>query len=249
MAKPIIDLDDKVVLITGGGGGLGAAHARVLADSGARVVLADLAAGAAESAAARLNEAGSAALGLGLDVTDREQWTAVVEEIGRRYGRIDALVNNAGVYEPVSLLESDERLFDLEMRVNVLGAVNGMQAVFPLMREHGGAVVNIASVAGIRGYSTAALYSASKWAVRGLSRSAAAELGRYGIRVNTICPGAMDTQMITEETRAGGGAVATIPISRPGAPEEASALVAFLISAASSYCTGQDFVIDGGMTA
>ncbi|WP_244931338.1 SDR family NAD(P)-dependent oxidoreductase [Nocardioides sp. W7] len=249
MTQPLVDLTDRVVLITGAGQGLGAAHARVLADHGARVVVTDLTAGPAEAVAAEITAGGGDALGLALDVTDRAAWAAVVDRVGERHGRIDGLVNNAGAFLRAPFLETDERLLDLHLRVNLLGPMLGMQAVVPLMRDAGGAVVNIASVAALAGYPQASAYSASKWALRGLSRTAALELGEHGIRVNCICPGAMDTQMISEEARDGRGVVAGLPIARAGRPEEASALVAFLLSSASSYCTGQEFVIDGGMKA
>lgn len=249
MVQPVVDLTDKVVLITGAGQGMGASHARVLAAHGARVVVTDMTAAPAEEVAAGIEAGGGDALGLALDVTDRAAWTAVVDRVAERHGRIDGLVNNAGAYVRAPFLETDERTLELHFRVNVVGPTLGMQAVFPLMRDAGGAVVNISSVAGLGGYPQASAYAASKWALLGLSRTAALELGEHGIRVNAVCPGAMDTQMISEESRAGGGAVGGLPIPRAGRPEEASALVAFLLSSASSYCTGQEFVIDGGMKA
>lgn len=249
MASPVVDLSNKVILITGAGQGMGASHARVFAEQGARVVVTDVAAGPAEAVAAELNAAGADALGLALDVTDRDAWIAVVDQIGARHGRIDGLVNNAGAYVRAPFLKTDERTLDLHMRVNVQGPMFGMQTVVPLMSAAGGSVVNVASVAGLGGYPQAGAYAASKWALLGLSRTAALELGEHGIRVNAICPGAMDTQMISEEARSGRGVVAGLPIARAGRPEEASALVAFLLSDASSYCTGQEFVIDGGMKA
>lgn len=249
MVQPLIDLNDKVVLITGGGQGMGAAHARVLAAHGAKVVVTDVSSEPTDAVAAEVTAAGGQAMSLALDVTDSAAWAAVVEQVGARHGRIDGLVNNAGAYLRAPFLETDERTLDVQLRVNVHGPMLGMQAVVPLMRGAGGAVVNVASVAALGGYPQASAYAASKWALRGLSRTAALELGEHGIRVNCICPGAMDTQMISEEARAGRGVVAGLPISRAGRPEEASSLVAFLLSDASSYCTGQEFVIDGGMKA
>lgn len=248
MTQPVVDLANKVVFITGAGQGMGAAHARVLAAHGAHVVVTDVTAAPAEVVAAEVVADGGAALGLGLDVTDRAAWASAVAAAGERFGRIDALVNNAGAYVRAPFLDTDEELLDLHIRVNVRGPMLGMQAVAPLMVD-GGAIVNIASIAGLGGYPQASAYAASKWALRGLSRTAALELGPLGIRVNCVLPGAMDTQMISEESRSGGGAVAGLPIPRAGRPEEASNLVAFLVSSASSYCTGQDFIIDGGMKA
>ena len=248
MAAPIVDLADLVVLVTGGALGMGAAHARVLAEHGARVVVTDLEAAAAEQVAAEVESAGGASIGMALDVADRTAWQAAVAATTERFGRVDGLVNNAGAYLRAPFLDTDEDLLDLHLRVNVRGPMLGMQTVAPLMAD-GGSIVNIASVAGLGAYPQASAYAASKWALRGLSRTAALELGHLGIRVNCVLPGAMDTQMISEESRSGGGAVAGLPIPRAGRPEEASALVAFLLSSASSYCTGQDFVIDGGMKA
>lgn len=245
MSTPLIDLTDKIVIVTGGAGGLGAAHARTIADQGATVVVTDMAREAAAEVAAGLGEQHAAHA---LDVGDRAAWDAVVADTVERYGRIDGLVNNAGLCLAAPFLETGIDMFESQFRVNVLGAVNGMQSVVPHMPA-GSAIVNIASVAGLFGWRSSTAYSASKFALRGLTRSAALELGDLGIRANCICPGAADTAMLSEESRAGRGVVQALPVSRAAEPKEISAMVAFLLSGASSYCTGQDFVVDGGMKA
>ncbi|GAA1226398.1 glucose 1-dehydrogenase [Prauserella halophila] len=244
--KPLVDLENHVVIVTGAGQGIGAAHARTLAGLGASVVVTDLAAEPAGKVAAEID---GDAIGLALDVTSPGNWAEVVGTAADRYGRIDGLVNNAGAYGLASIMDTTEEVLDLHLRVNVHGALYGMQAVQPSMRSDGGAIVNISSIAGLTGHATAAAYAASKWAVLGLTHSAALDLGTDGIRVNAVCPGAVDTAMISEATRSGGGAVADIPIPRPARPEEISNMVAFLLSSAAGYCTGQHFVVDGGQAA
>lgn len=242
----LVDLTGQVVVVTGGGRGLGASHARMLSGLGATVVVTDVAAEAAELVAA---DVGGGSVARALDVRDQAAWEALADDLARDFVRVHGLVNNAGISLPAGVLETTEEALDLQFRVNVYGSLFGIQALAPLMRDEGGAVVNFASTAALGGYGPATAYSASKWAVRGLTRSAAIDLAPDRIRVNCVCPGAADTTMASEATRAGGGAVASIPISRVARPEEISSMVAFLLSDASSYCTGQEFVVDGGMNA
>ena len=207
MTDPIIHLDGAVVLITGAAGGQGRAHAELLAGLGARVVLTDVDEAGAVAAA---KACGPDALGLAHDVTSAEGWRVVVEAAVARFGRIDVLVNNAGFCPVVSLEETSPELLDRVLAVNLVGPILGMQAVLPAMRDHGGSIINISSTAGLAGYPDRVAYSASKFGLRGATRSAAKEYGVNGIRVNAICPGAVDTVMISEETRAGTGFISTI---------------------------------------
>jgi 3alpha(or 20beta)-hydroxysteroid dehydrogenase len=241
----LLDLDDKVVIVTGASRGLGAAHARLIAGQGATVVVTDLELEGPQGVATDL---GPDHLAFALDVGDRSAWDRVVAATVERFGRVDGLVNNAGLCLSAPFLETGTDMFESQLRVNLFGAVNGMQAVAPHM-PRGGSIVNIASVAGMFGWRNSTAYSASKFALRGLSRSAALDLGELGIRVNCVCPGAADTAMLSEESRAGRGVVADLPVPRAARPEEIGAVVTFLLSEASSYCTGQDFVVDGGMKA
>jgi len=233
-------LDGKVVLITGAARGQGAAETELLADLGAHVIACDVRDAEGEALAIRL---GDAVRYQRLDVTQPQDWTAVVAAAVSRHGSIDVLVNNAGVYRRAPLADWSVEQIRAMLDVNLLGPILGMQIVNPVMPD-GGVIVNVASTAAMRGFGGALPYASSKWGLRGASRSAAIELGPR-IRVNCVIPGAVDTPMID----AAGLDLSHLAVPRAARPEEIARMVAFLVSDAAEYCTGAEFVVDGGATA
>ena len=237
---------DKVVLISGGARGQGAAEARLLVAEGAKVVIGDV----LEAEGRRLaQELGPVAAFVRQDVTNEADWAnaiAAAQKLGGLYG----MVNNAGIFAPRSLMETDAALFERHMRVNQLGCFLGMKAVVPLMeRSGGGAIVNISSVAGLRGSPNAIAYSSTKWALRGMTKAAAIELAPRGIRVNSVHPGPIDTEMLNVRTREENQRrVQQVPMKRMGSAEEVARLVLWLLSDESGYVTGAEMTIDGGVS-
>ena len=241
----------KVALVTGGAGGMGAAHVRALAREGATVVIADLAAEAGAQLADEIRATGGEAAAHGLDVTDADAWRALVGEVEQAYGRIDVLVNNAGVQVRSVGVEIQDGEWDLVTSVNQRGVFLGMQAVIPGMVERGGgSVVNVASVAALVGLRGSIPYQASKAAVLGLTRGAAVAYGPDNVRVNAICPGLIVTAMTqSADPEAVARMTAQIPLGRDGRPEEVAAAVVFLASDEASYITGIALPVDGGYVA
>ncbi|BAW09061.1 glucose 1-dehydrogenase [Nocardia seriolae] len=239
-------VDSKVVIVTGGARGMGAAFARKLAAEGARVVITDVLTEAGQAVAA---EIGDAARFFPLDVTDEAAWNDVVARAEAAFGPISGLVNNAGIVhvDPIEkLTEADYRKV---IDVNQIGVFLGMKVVIGSMRRAGvGSIVNISSTGGLIGYSNILGYVASKWAVRGMSKMAAQEFAADNVRVNSVHPGIVATEMVASSDRSANIA-ANQPIARPASPEELANLVLFLISDDSSYSTGSEFVADGGFTS
>ena len=242
-------LDGKTTLITGGARGQGAAEARLFAEDGAAVVLTDVLDAAGEQTALELK-----GTYLHHDVTSEVEWAATIAQTLEQHGRIDVLVNNAGIYAPTPLLGSTLEDYRRVIEVNQIGVYLGMRDVAPAMIEGGGgSIVNISSIAGLRGGGRAMAYVASKWAVRGMTKSAAQELGGHGIRVNSIHPGLIDTAMLQQVPGVDSGdldpLLQRIPLGRIAEAREVAQLALFLASDESAYCSGSEFVIDGGMIA
>ena len=238
--------DGKVVLISGGARGQGAAEARMLVAEGAKVVIGDVLEDEGRRLAAEL---GDAAVFLRHDVTEEAGWARAVAA-AERLGGLHGMVNNAGIYIPRTLLDTDAALFERHMRINQLGCFLGMKAVVGAMeRAGGGSIVNISSVAGLRGSPGAFAYSATKWALRGMTKAAAIDLAPRRIRVNSVHPGPIDTEMIKirseEQNRA---RTQQVPMKRMGSAEEVARLVLFLLSDESVYITGAEVSIDGGVS-
>lgn len=246
-----LSLDGRVALISGAARGQGEAEARLFVERGARVVLGDVLDAAAKAVAADL---GDAALAVHLDVTSAASWRGAVADAVTTFGGLNVLVNNAGIVRTGSIETITEDDYMAVVRVNQLGCLLGMQAAIPELRRAapGSAVVNISSTAGFEGVPGVVGYVASKFAVRGMTKTAAIELGRDGIRVNSVHPGTIDTPMVSspEFDAVDKGAVfGALPVSRIGQPREVAELVAWLASDAASYCTGAEFVVDGGALA
>ena len=238
-------LDGKVCVITGGARGQGAAEARLFVAQGGSVWITDV-----------LDEEGEAlAQDIGaqyrhLDVRDEQGWSDLIEEIVAADERIDVLVNNAGIFRASRLVHTSTEEFNQVMDINCTGVFLGMRAVAPVMIRNGaGSIVNISSLAGMRGSMGAIAYGASKWAVRGMTKTAAVELARKGVRVNSIHPGLIETPM-ADELGVGTDRIAgRTPLGRTAQPEEVANLALFLASDESSYSTGSEFLIDGGLNA
>ena len=239
----MIDLDGRVAIVTGGARGIGEAYVRALLAAGGRVVIADVLDDEGAALAAAL---GDDARFVHLDVTSEEQWDAVVPATLDAFGAVDVLVNNAGIANAAPIEHFTLEKWNAVIGVNLTGVFLGCRAVVPQMKAQGsGSIINISSVEGMRGSPGLHGYTASKFGVRGLSQSLAVELGASGIRVNSVHPGFIRTQMTTRIDPEH----LEIPLGRPGDPADVAGTIVFLASDASSFTTGAEFVVDGGMIA
>jgi 3alpha(or 20beta)-hydroxysteroid dehydrogenase len=243
-------LDGKVAIVSGGARGMGAAEVRRLHADGASVVAADV---LDDDGKALADELGDRVRFVHLDVTSEEEWQSVVEQTERELGKVDVLVNNAGILKFNEIANTPLDEFRQVIEVNLVGVFLGMKTVIPAMkRAGGGSIVNISSTEGLAGTVFCGAYTASKFGVRGITKVAAIEYGADKIRCNSVHPGGIDTPMtravMDEEGRKYVGKKVA-GLKRMGEAEEVASVVAFLAGDDSSYCTGAEFVVDGGVTA
>ena len=238
-------LDGKIALITGGARGQGAAEAERFSAEGATVYITDVRTEEGMAVAGRLGEAVTF---MEHDVTSEDAWEAVVNAVVEATGRIDVLVNNAGIFQIAGLFDTSLDDWNRMVAINQTGVFLGLRNCGRVMKEQGsGSIINISSVAGLGGAGMAHAYAATKWAVRGMTKSAALELSRSGVRVNSVHPGIIETDMLHEASVA--DPTAGVPSGRTGSADEVANVVLFLASDESSYCSGHEFVVDGAMKA
>ncbi|HVT78831.1 MAG TPA: glucose 1-dehydrogenase [Acidimicrobiales bacterium] len=242
-------LDGKVALISGGARGQGATEAELFVSEGARVVIGDVLDDEGKATAERVGEN---CRYVHLDVTSEEDWRAALQFTVDEFGAPDVLVNNAGIFiiRPIALTSLED--FQRVQNINTAGVFLGIKTVGPAMCEAGrGSIINISSVAGLKGTAGTIAYTASKWAVRGMTKTAANEYAAFGVRVNSVHPGIIDTPMAAEFKDLGvmDAVRQAIPMGQETGPETVAKLVLFLASDDSFYSTGSEFVVDGGMVA
>ena len=234
-------VDNKVALITGGARGMGAADARMLVKEGAKVVIGDI---LDDEGTALADELGEAARYVHLDVTSADEWAAAVETALSSFGKLNVLVNNAGIVQLGPLKTLDVARWQQVLDVNLTGPMLGTKSVIqPMIDAGGGSIINVSSIEGLRGAAYVHSYVASKWGLRGLTKSSALELAGHNIRVNSIHPGFIRTPM----TKHLPDDMVQAPLGRPGTPDEVATFVVFLASDESSFSTGAEFVVDGGL--
>lgn len=243
----LVDLTDKSVLVTGGARGIGAAIAETAVAAGANVVISDV---LDDEGRATVERLGHRARYIHLDVTDETQWASAVQLAVDEFGGLHGLVNNAGIASsPSNLVDGDIDEFRRVLDIDLVGVFLGMRAVAPIMRDaKGGSIVNISSAAGLTGLGLTSAYGAAKWGVRGMTKIAAVEEGRVGIRVNSVHPG-MTYTALTDVFEPGEGAFPAASLQRLGQPAEIASAVVYLLSDAASYVAGAELAVDGAWTA
>jgi len=244
-------LDGKVAIITGASMGMGAAHARRFVQEGAKVIIGDIAVEAGQKLA---DELGPNALFVKIDVSKEEDWKNVVEAAEKQFGNITVLVNNAAILDHRTIEDTTEENYLRGVNINQTSIVLSYIHVVPSMKKAGiGSIINISSIQGFKGGKGELMYSSTKFALRGLTRSAALELAEFNIRVNSIHPGAIETPMVIEARKRQPEAIAAfekaIPLGRMAKPEEVSNVVLFIASEEASYVTGAEILVDGGSIA
>ena len=246
-------VDGKVAVVTGGAGGIGAATARLLAREGAAVVIGDLLEEQGRVTETQIAEVGGQALFVPMDVTSEDDWRRAIQAAVTAYGKLDILINNAGISGRNTVEETSVELWDRVMAVNAKGVFLGTKLAIPEMRKAGGgSIINVSSIWGLVGSDSSTAYHSAKGAVRIFTKAAAVQYAKEGIRVNSVHPGFVDSPMTigyhalpgVRETR-----VAATPLGRMGTPEDIAAGILYLASDESSFVTGSELVIDGGMTA
>ena len=247
-------LEGKVALISGGSRGMGAAEARLFAREGAKVVIGDILEDEGRKVVEEINETGGEALFVKLDVTSEAEWRDAVQTTVERFGKLDILVNNAAILCTETVLDTTEQIWDDVMSINAKGTFLGTKCAIPEMRKAGGgSIVNISSGSGIVGGPVAAAYHASKGAVRIFSKAAAIQYAKDNIRVNSLHPGATDTDMLAggygRDPATKAQIASKFPLGRLGSPTEIAYGVLYLASDESSFVTGSELSIDGGSTA
>ena len=246
-------LENKVALISGGARGMGAVEAKLFAKEGAKVVIGDMLEDEGRRVEAEINETGGQCLFVPLDVTDEDAWRRAVGEAVSGFGKLDILVNNAGIYRAHVVEETTVDEWDLVMGVNAKGVFLGTKYAIPEMRKAGGgSIVNISSVAGLVGSKQTTAYTASKGAVRLLTKSTAIQYASDGIRANSIHPGTIETPMtegLLSDAAMREDRVNRTPLGRLGRPEDVAYGALYLASDEASFVTGSELVIDGGRTA
>jgi len=251
----VIGLENKVALVTGGSSGIGRATALTFAREGAKVVIADINIIGGEETARMIKMKGGQALFIKTDVTRATEVESLIDQTIQKYGRLDCAHNNAGMLEGIPLMEGTEAQWDRIMNLNLKSVWLCMKYELRHMTRHGaGAIVNTSSVAGLVGSPGTAFYAASKWGVNGLTKSAAVEFAKSGIRINAVCPaGIMNTTMyiaqMVKNPAFAAQLTSVIPMERDGFPEEVAEVVVWLCSDAASYITGHTLPVDGGRTA